>query len=114
MTYILFFLYIVLIVAAFEVATVLVGFAKAFLQGFLRGVMSHKVYKSTGLRVLDTKDGDFIINDAGWKSGVQMTLTLSEPMLENVRVDDAAAAQLGRQIRAFLVRHRQLRHDRDS
>jgi len=114
MMYLVAFVYIVLIVAAFELAQVLLGFAKAFLKGFLRGVMSHKVYKATGLRIMDTKEGDFIINDAGWKSGVQMTLTLSEPMLENVRVDDEAAAQLGRQIRAFLVRHRQLRHDRDS
>lgn len=114
MSIILIFVYIVLIVAAFEFASYLVGLAKDFIKGFLKGVMAHKVYKATGLRVMDTKEGDFLLTDAGWKSGAQMTLTLSEPMLENIRTDDAAAAQLGRQLRAFLLRHRDLRHDRDS
>lgn len=84
-----------------------------FVQGFLKGVMAHKIYKATGLRVLETESGDFMISDGGWKTGVVMTLALSEGMLENIRTDDAAAAQMGRQLRAFLLRHRQERA-RDS
>lgn len=70
--------------------------------------MTHQNFHSTGLRILQGDNGDIIISDAGWKTGVKMSHTIHWEKLAEAMDDEREATIMIRHLFNFLKRHRAL------